>query len=290
MRRVDSKVAFVTGAARGQGRSHAVRLAEEGANIIAVDICSDIETVPYEGATEEDLAQTVKLVEQCGQRIFAQRADIRDLGVLEEVARRGVDEFGRIDIVVANAGICSYGSALEIDEKSWQNVIDINLTGAWKTIKATVPTLVRQGGGGSVILISSVAGLVAYPGMAHYVTAKHGLTGLMRALSVELAPHDIRVNSIHPGTVDTPMIDNQPTFRLLTGVEDATRDQAGQTMKAMSALDVPWIESIDVSNALLYLCSEESRYVTGTTMVVDAGSAAPFKIQRSSAPATSTSI
>ncbi|ODR10152.1 3-ketoacyl-ACP reductase [Mycobacterium sherrisii] len=279
MKRVAGKVAYITGAARGQGRSHAITLAQQGADIIAVDICSDIETVFYPGATTEDLQQTADHVKATGRRILARTADVRDLAALQTVAQEGVEEFGHIDIVVANAGISSYVSALGMDERTWQNVLDINLTGQWKTAVAVVPGMVNRAQGGSVILVSSVAGLVAYPNMAHYVAAKHGVTGLMRALAVELAPHRIRVNSIHPGTVNTPMIPTEDAWRRFTG--DATADQgvAASTMLAMNALPVAMMDSVDISHGVVYLASEESRYVTGTTLLIDAGTVAPFKVQ-----------
>jgi SDR family mycofactocin-dependent oxidoreductase len=278
--RVEGKVAYITGAARGQGRSHAVRLAQEGADIIAVDVCRDIDTVPYPGASEDDLDDTVKVVQGTGRRILAATADVRDLASLQAVARDGLEKFGHIDIVVANAGISSYASAFELDDRAWQNVIDINLTGQWKTAAAVVPAMLTRDLGGSVILVSSVAGLIAYPNMAHYVAAKHGVTGLMRALAVELAPHQIRVNSIHPGTVDTPMIPDETAWRRFTGDDAASLDEAPAVMSAMNALPVRMLESTDISNAVLYLASDESRYVTGTTMVVDAGTVAPFKVQQ----------
>ncbi len=278
LNRVAGKVALITGAARGHGRAHAVRLAEEGADIIAVDICRDIDTVRYPGATEDDLAQTVKLVEALDRRIIAATADVRDLSELQAIAEQAVDAFGAIDIVVANAGIGTFGSALELDEQTWQTMLDVNLTGVWKTVKAAAPAMIERGNGGSIILVSSVAGLTAYPNLAHYVTAKHGVTGLMRALAVELAPHGIRVNSIHPGTVDTPMIANAQTYTMLTGLDGATRDQAAEIMTGMNALRVPWLDVEDIAPAVVYLASDESCYVTGTTTVIDAGSVLPFKI------------
>lgn len=279
MGRVEGKVAFITGAARGQGRAHAVRLAEEGADIIAVDLCGDVDTVPYAGANTDDMEATVKEVEGLGRRILARRADVRDLGALEQVVSEGVEEFGRIDIVCANAGIASFGPALELDEATWQDVIDINLTGTWKTVKAAVPHMIEAGRGGSVVLTSSVAGLIGFPNLAHYTAAKHGVTGLMRVLAIELAKHSIRVNSVHPATVDTPMVANAASYKLfLGGVEGATREQAAAGMTAMNALNIPWVDAVDVSNAVLYLASDEARYVTGTTTVIDAGAIAPFKI------------
>jgi SDR family mycofactocin-dependent oxidoreductase len=274
--RVEGKVAFITGAARGQGRSHAVRLAEEGADIIAVDLCQDVPSVPYPGAGEDDLAETVKQVEALDRRIVARRADVRDLGALRDAVDAGLSEFGHIDVICANAGILSLGGVLELDEDVWQDVLDVNLTGVWKTVRAAAPSMVERGQGGSIILTSSVAGLVAYLGFAHYVSAKHGVTGLMRAMAMELAPHRIRVNSVHPTTVDTPMVQNPALYEVF-GVPGASRDEAAQAFRAVNALPVPWVEAVDVSNAVLYLASDESRYVTGLTMTVDAGATAPYK-------------
>lgn len=282
MGRVQGKVAFITGAARGQGRSHAVRLAQEGAEIIAVDVCQSFGTVPYDGPTEADLAQTVKEVEALDRRILARQADVRDLSSLQAAVDEGLSQFGHIDIVCANAGIASFGPALELTEETWQEVIDINLTGVWKTVKATAPSMVERGQGGSIILTSSIAGLIAFPMLAHYTAAKHGVTGLMRTLAIELAAHDIRVNSVHPTTVDTPMVANEAVYGLfMGGLQGVTREQASEGMKALNAMPVPWVEAVDISNAVLYLASDEARYVTGTTTVVDAGAMAPFKIPHS---------
>lgn len=279
MHRLEGKVAYITGAARGQGRSHAIKMAEEGADIIAVDLCADVDTVPYPSATPEDLEHTVKCVESIGQRIFARSADVRDTAALRRVAREGIDELGQIDIVVANAGVVSAAPVLQLDEASWQTVIDINLTGVWKAIKAVVPALVEARRGGSVILTSSVLGLIAFPNVAHYVAAKHGVTGLMKSLAIELAPNNIRVNSIHPGTVDTPMIMNEAALRLFTGGRGRTREAAKTVMTGVHALPVPWVDALDVSNAVVYLASDESRYLTGSTIVIDAGEGLPAKVQ-----------
>src|SRR5215207_851002 len=211
MGRVEGKVAFITGAARGQGRSHALRLAEEGADIIAVDVCRPLETVPYELPTPDDLAETGKLVEDLDRRIVTRQADVRDLSQLQRVVQEGVSELGHIDIVCANAGIASLAPALEMEEQVWQEMIDVNLTGVWKTIRAAVPPMVERRQGGSVIITSSVAGLLGFGNLAHYVAAKHGVVGLMRTLAQELAPHMIRVNTINPTTVNTPMVmNNEP--------------------------------------------------------------------------------
>jgi SDR family mycofactocin-dependent oxidoreductase len=281
MGRVEGKVAFITGAARGQGRSHALRLAQEGADIIAVDIDEQVETSFSPTATAADLAETVKLVEELDRRIIARTADVRDLGALESVVAEGIAEFGRLDIVCANAGILSTGGIWELTEHRWQEMADINFTGVWKTAKAAIPSMIEQGNGGSVILTSSVGGMVAMAGIGHYVAAKHGVVGLMRALAVELAPHGIRCNSVHPSTVDTPMIANPGGYQLFTGIEGADRQLAERNMVALNAFKVPWVEAIDVSNAVLWLASDEARYVTGTTQVVDAGLLFPFKIPHS---------
>jgi SDR family mycofactocin-dependent oxidoreductase len=276
--RVEGKVAFITGAARGQGRSHAVRLAEEGADIIAVDLCEDVGTTPYPGASEADLEETVKAVESLDRRIVAQRADVRDLGALQRAVEEGLSQLGHIDVVCANAGIGSYAPALELTEEQWQDVVDINLTGVWKTVRAAAPAMVERGQGGSIVLVSSTAGLIAFPNLAHYTAAKHGVVGLMRALAVELAPHRIRVNSVHPTTVDTPMIQNPAIYELFTGQQGLGREEAEEAFKPLNALPIPWVEAIDISNAVLYLASDESRYVTGTTTTIDAGATAPYKI------------
>ncbi len=278
MGRVEGKVALITGAARGQGRAHALRLAEEGADIIAVDSCTSYGTVPYDGASEADLAETAKQVEDRDRRILTRVADVRDLSGLESAVADGLSEFGRLDIVCANAGIASFAPAWELTEETWQEMIDVNLTGVWKTTRATIPAMIEQGSGGSIILTSSTAGLVAFGNLAHYTSAKHGVVGLMRTLAVELAPHRIRCNSVHPTTVDTPMVQNPAIYGLFTGNPNATRDEAATGMKALNALPVPWVEAVDISNAVLYLASDEARYVTGTTQVVDAGATAPYKI------------
>lgn len=279
MTRLAGKVALVTGAARGQGRSHALRLAEEGADIIALDVCRQIETVPYPMATSDDLATTVDLVKSRDRRVFAAEVDVRDLAGMQAAVQAAVSELGRLDIVVANAGTLNDTATLwELTEKQFQDQIDVNLTGVWKTIKATVPTLLRQNEGGVFILISSIAGLTVELNVGHYAASKHGVNGLMRTLSGELAPYGIRVNSINPTNVNTLMIDNPRFNRLFTGGnEGATQQDAIGAMTAMHALPVPFLEPIDVSNAVVYLASEDGRYITGTAHVLDAGALNPFK-------------
>jgi SDR family mycofactocin-dependent oxidoreductase len=271
--RVQGKVAFITGAARGQGRSHAIRLAQEGADIIAVDILEDVPGIPYAGATEADLAETVKQVEALDRRIVASKADVRNYAALQAAVDDGVAQLGRLDIVSANAGIgTSPHHAWEIDADTWQTMIDINLTGVFNTAKAAIPHLIAGGKGGAIILTSSAAGLMAYENIAHYVSAKHGVVGLMRTLALELAPYMIRVNSIHPTQVDTPMIQNEATYRLFRpDLEHPTREDFAPASQSVNALPIPWVEPVDISNAVLFLASDEGRYITGVTLPVDAG-------------------
>ncbi|WP_067899568.1 mycofactocin-coupled SDR family oxidoreductase [Nocardia vaccinii] len=265
--RMEGKVALITGAARGQGRSHAVRLAQEGADIIAVDICKSIRNVPYRGATPEDLEQTVKEVEALGRRIVASEADVRDASEMKELVARGVDELGRIDVAVANAGISIMAAWDKVSQEVWQDTIDINLTGAWNTIQAVAPQLVAQGTGGSIVLISSSAGLKAMPFLSHYTASKHGVTGLGRAFAGELARHNIRVNSVHPCGVETEMISDEANAACIAGLQD--NPKIGGMMVNM--LDVFSVKPVEISNAVLFLASDESRYITGLAMSVDAG-------------------
>ena len=273
MGRVEGKVAFVTGAARGQGRSHAIRLAEEGADIIAVDLCRQIDSVPYPMSTSDDLAETVKQVEALDRRIVASEADVRDGVALRAAVDDGVAQLGRLDIVSANAGIASTADGtVGLSDQEWQDMVDVNLTGVWQTCKAAVPHLVRGGRGGSMILTSSAAGLMAYPNIGHYVAAKHGVVGLMKTLALELAPQNIRVNSLHPTQVNTPMIMNETIYRLfLPDQEHPTAEGFAPVSQEMNALPIPWVESVDISNALVFLASDEARYITGVTLPVDAG-------------------
>ena len=272
MGRVEGKVAFITGAARGQGRSHAVRLAEEGADIIAVDLCGQIDSVPYAMATPDDLAETVKEVEALDRRIVAVQADVRDYDAVKKAVDDGVAQLGRLDIVSANAGISTMGRADELPEQTWRDMIDTNLTGVWHTAKATIPALKAGGDGGAMILTSSAAGLMAMANIGHYVSAKHGVIGLMRTLALELAPDSIRVNAICPTTVNTPMIQNDPTYRLFRpDLADPTVDDAADAFLSLNLLPTRWVEPRDISNALLFLASDEARYITGVALPVDAG-------------------
>jgi SDR family mycofactocin-dependent oxidoreductase len=271
--RLDGKVAFITGAARGQGRSHAVRLAEEGADIIAIDICAQVDGVVFPMGTPEDLAETASLVQKLGRRIVAGPADVRDYATLKAAVDDGVAQLGRLDIVVANAGIGANGDTMDkMTEKTWQDTIDVNLTGVWHTAKAAIPHLIEGGRGGSIVLTSSVGGLRGHPNIGHYVSAKHGMVGLMRTLAVELAQHGIRVNSVHPTQVATPMLLNDWTFRKFRpDLENPTQDDFAPVSQMAHMLPVPWVEAVDISNAVLFLSSEEGRYITGVPLPIDAG-------------------
>jgi len=262
--RVTGKVAFITGAARGQGRSHAIRLAEEGADIIAIDICQDYDTVGYGLSTEADLAETVKLVEALDRRIIARRADVRDAGALKAIVDEGVAELGKLDIVVANAGICTVQAWDEVTPAVWQDTLDTNLTGVWNTMVAGAPHLIANGGG-SIIATSSTAGIKGLPYLAPYVAAKHGVVGIARTMANELAAHKIRVNTVHPTGVDTPMGAG------LGGLEPLLTRDPNLGPIFMNTLPVEMVDARDISNAVLFLASDEARYVTGLEFTVDAG-------------------
>jgi SDR family mycofactocin-dependent oxidoreductase len=272
--RVEGKVAFITGAARGQGRSHAVRLAQEGADIIALDICRQIDTVPIPMSTPEDLDETVSQVKAAGGRIYAAQADVRDFDQVKAVVDAGVSQFGRLDIVLANAGLAAGGDPMEkMDEKLWKDSIDVNLTGVWHTAKAAIPHLIAGGRGGAMVLTSSVGGLKAHPFVGNYIAGKHGVVGVMRTLAVELAQHSIRVNTVHPTQVNTPMLMNDMTYRMFRpDLENPTQEDLKPISQMMHMLPTPWVEAEDVSNAVLFLVSDESRFITGVTLPIDAGS------------------
>jgi (+)-trans-carveol dehydrogenase len=273
--RVEGKVAFITGAARGQGRAHAVRMAQEGADIIAVDICKKIDTVDLIAAsTPEDLAETADLVKGHNRRIYTAEVDVRDYDALKAALDAGVEQMGRLDIIVANAGIGNGGQTLDkTSETDWTAMIDVNLGGVWKTVKAGVPHILAGGRGGSIILTSSVGGLKAYPHTGHYVAAKHGVVGLMRTFAVELGAQNIRVNSVHPTNVNTPLFMNESTMKLFRpDLENPGPDDMKVVGQMMHTLPIGWVEPEDIANAVLFLASDEARYVTGVTLPVDGGS------------------
>jgi SDR family mycofactocin-dependent oxidoreductase len=262
--RVHGKVAFITGAGRGQGRSHAIRLAEEGADIIAVDICRDYPTVGYGMATAADLAQTVKDVEALDRRIIAAPADVRDAAALRQVLDDAVAELGHLDIVCANAGICTVQAWDEVTPDVWRDTLDTNLTGVWNTMVVAAPHLIAAGGG-SIICTSSTAGIKGLPFLAPYVAAKHGVVGIARTMANELAQHKIRVNTVHPTGVQTPMADG------LGGLEPLINRDPNLGPIFMNTLPVESVEARDISNAVLFLASDEAQYVTGLEFTVDAG-------------------
>jgi SDR family mycofactocin-dependent oxidoreductase len=270
--RLEGKVALVTGAARGIGRAQAVRFAQEGADIVALDICGPVDTVVTPPATPADLQETERLVGEAGGRIVAEMVDVRDTEAVQAATDRGVDRLGGLDIVCATAGITSRAMATDLTENAWQTMLDVNLTGVWRTCRATAPHLIDRGAG-SMILTSSIAGMRGLVGVAHYTAAKHGVVGLMRSLAKELAPHSIRVNTVHPTNVDTPMIQNDHVRRAFRpDLENVTREQFAESARSMNMLAIPWVEPVDVANACLFLASDEARYITAVALPVDAGS------------------
>jgi SDR family mycofactocin-dependent oxidoreductase len=271
---VDGKVALVTGAGRGQGRSHALRLASEGADVIAIDIGPGrVETISYELASEEDLDATVKEIEGMGRRAVKAIADVRTLSDLERAVDTGLSELGKIDIVCANAGIGSWAVSWEMTEQQWKDMIDINLTGVFNAARAALPSMVERGEGGSLVLTSSTAGLRAYANTAHYTAAKHGVIGLMKVLAQEAGPHRIRVNAVCPTTVRTPLVINDSTFELFAPhLESPTEDDVREPFESLNILPgVAWIEPEDVSDAVVFLCSDAAKYITGVALPIDAG-------------------
>ncbi|HUR74034.1 MAG TPA: mycofactocin-coupled SDR family oxidoreductase [Sporichthya sp.] len=270
MGKLTGKVAFITGAARGQGRSHALRLAEEGADIIAVDICRDIESVSYPLGTSQDLQDTVAQIESLDRRVVHAEVDVRDAAGLRAVLGQGVADLGGVDIVLPNAGILGSNPDPGADQDQlFRDVIDINLTGVWNTINAAAPIMIEQGRGGAIVLTSSTQGITGRGGdgsgwLSGYCAAKHGVVGLMRSFANWLAPYNIRVNSVHPTGVNTPMIMNETVGAMI-----AERPELAAALSNLMPVEV--IEAIDISNAIAWLVSDEARYVTGVTLPVDAG-------------------
>ena len=262
--RFEGKVAFITGAARGQGRAEAVRLASEGADIIAVDVCEEFESTSYAGATAADLAEAVAAVEGLDRRIVASKTDIRDFDALSSALEAGVAELGRLDVVIANAGICSAAMSWKITPEQWRETLEVNLTGTFFTVKAAVPILLEQGTGGSIVMTSSVAGLRGLPFLAHYAASKHGIVGLCRSMANELGQFGIRVNSIHPHGVETGMQPND--MMALLGEYGATLGPI-----FMGTLPDPMSQPEDIAAAVAWLASDEARHVTGIQLPVDLG-------------------
>jgi len=270
--RLDGRVALVTGGARGQGRAHAVRLAGLGADIVLVDVCAEIDSIPYAQAVPAQMAETVRLVEATGRNAVPIVADVRDGAAMSGAVDTTLERLGRIDIVCANAGVIQLKPATSITAGDWADIIGINLTGVWNTIAPALAPMIAQESGGSIIITSSAAGVKGPPNMAHYAASKSGLIGLMRSLSAELGPHRIRVNCIAPTTVDTDMVHWPEAYALFRPDLDApSRDDVAGVFAALNVLPVPWIDAADVSDAVAWLASDDARYVTGIVLPVDAG-------------------
>lgn len=284
MTKLDGKVALVTGAARGQGRAEAVRLAQEGASLILSDVAAEvIGDLPYPLGTKEELAETVSLCEGFGVEVLADVVDTRDVSALHALARAGFEKFNGMDIVVANAGIYSVGrltvpddaTGIEVlSEQRWRDMLDVNVTGAYNTVRATTPLMVEAARGGAVVLTSSSVALSIVPNIGHYATAKSALTGLMRALALELGPYSIRVNTVNPGMVSTQIIHHHTNYHLFRpDLENPTREDYSEVARTLTVLPTPWMEPADIANAVLFLVSDDSRYITGVTLPVDGGTA-----------------
>ena len=268
--RVAGKVALVTGAARGIGRACALRLAEEGADIVLLDIARDVDTVPYPGSEPVQLEAATAEIREVGRRGEAVHADVRDGAALRVAVADAVAHFGRIDIVVAAAGIDSWGAAWELGDDQWQAMLDVNLTGVWQTAKAVSPQMIAQGSG-AMVFIGSVLSQRANRDFAHYTAAKHGVLGLTRAFALELAPHHVRVNEVDPTVVFTDMVMNQRYIDRIVGHEGATLEESKAYYLRWNTLPEPWIEPVDVANAALFLASDEARFITGVNLLVDLG-------------------
>lgn len=275
MGRLDGKVAFITGVARGQGRSHAIRMAQEGASIVGLDICDGIDEVLYPLATKDDLAETIRSVEAVGGKIHSEVGDVRRYEDVRRVVDAGRAAFGEIDVVVANAGVtCTMGPTWELDEANWTTTLGVNLIGAWQATRAVIPQMIRDGRRGSLIIISSAVGIKGENNLAPYVASKHGVIGLMRTLARELAPYYIRANAVLPGPIDTPMLVNDVMGELFCpDIERPTREDIAEASirGKLAAMPIPWMSPFEVSNAVVWLASDESKYVTGVPLSIDAG-------------------
>lgn len=271
MGRFDGKVVLITGGARGQGRSHALTFAGEGADVAFCDIAAQIDSVPYAMARSADLQETVKLVEELDRRCVGDVADVRDIGQVQAFVDRARTELGRVDFLLANAGIFSFSPVAEMDETTWQDMIDTNLTGVFHAMRAVLPVMIEQGYG-RIVATSSMAGKMGFPNCGHYVAAKWGVIGLVKSLALEVAAKGITVNAICPTNVATDMIQNAATYELfLPDVENPSKEDAAAAFQTMNAIPIPWVEPVDISNTMAFLCSDDARYITGETIAVAAG-------------------
>ncbi|MGE0216355.1 mycofactocin-coupled SDR family oxidoreductase [Mycolicibacterium sp.] len=273
---MEGRVALITGAARGQGRAHAVRLAADGADIIAIDVCGSVSpSVTYPMPGPADLAETVRLVEAKGRKALGREVDIRDLAALQQVVADGMEQFGRLDIVVANAGILSWGRIWEMSERQWDDVIDVNLNGTWRTLRAAVPAMIEAGNGGSIIVVSSSAGLKATPGNAHYAASKHGLVALTNALALEAGEYGIRVNSIHPYSIDTPMVEKEAMMEIFGKYPSFLHSFAPMPFKPVAHDGKPGLQEFmtpeEVADVVAWLAGDGSATVSGSQIAVDRG-------------------
>lgn len=274
MGRLDGKVAFITGGARGQGRSHALTFAREGADVCVVDVCAPIGTVPYPLAEPDDLATTAAMVEELGRRCLPLTVDVRDSAAVDAAVGTTVDQLGGLDICVANAGVCAFGAFWEITDEMWNDMIAVNLTGVFNTMRAAAPPMIEQGSG-RIVATSSMGGRMGNPNLAHYVASKWGVIGLVKTLAKEVAAHGITVNAVCPATVDTDMVHNPALYGLFCpDLDEPTRDDVTPRYEKMNPMGVPWADAQDVSDAVLYLVSDEARRVTGTTLDVCMGGSA----------------
>jgi len=268
---LDGKVAFITGGSRGQGRAHAVTCAREGADVLVIDIAEQLATVPYQLATADDLDETVKLIEAHGRRALAIKADVRSQRQLDDAVAAGIAEFGKIDILIANAGIWTMAPFWELTDEQWEEMIAVNLTGVWRSAKAVAPHMIERGSG-SIVITSSVNGLEAGQQTAHYVAAKHGVIGLMKNIALELAPYGIRCNAISPGAINTPMTNHQAGWDLFAGHPGGTEDDMTEAGYHYAALKgATFLDPQVIADAALYLNSHLASAVTGVTLPVDAG-------------------
>jgi len=270
------RVAFVTGAARGQGRAYAVRMAREGAEVIISDICAPVsETIPYAGATPEDLAETARLVEAEGRAVLSRTVDIRDDAALRQLVADGIERFGRLDVLVANAGVLSWGRLWELSDEQWNTVIDVNLTGTWRTLRAVIPAMIDAGNGGSIIIVSSSAGLKATPGNGHYAASKHGLTSMTNTLAIELGEFGIRVNSIHPYSIATPMIMNDAMLAVLGKHPSFLHSFAPMPYqppaKSSKAKRSDFMSAEEAAEVVVWLAGDRSGLLSGSQISIDRG-------------------
>jgi SDR family mycofactocin-dependent oxidoreductase len=271
MGKFDGKVVLITGGARGQGRSHALRFAREGADVAFCDIAGQIESVPYGMSSEDDLAETVRQVEDLDRRCVGVRADVRDRGQVDAFVEQAVTELGRVDFLLANAGIFSFSTIAEMDDATWDDMIGTNLTGVFHAMRAVLPHMIGQNSG-RIVATSSMAGKAGFGNIGHYVATKWGVIGLVKSLAMEVGGSGITVNAICPTTVDTDMIQNEAAYKLfLPDAAGVTRDEAATAFQALNRIPVPWVETVDISNAMAFLCSDEARYITGETIAVAAG-------------------